>query len=343
MTNAAIIGATGYTGSELFRILIHHPEVNIKEATSNSKAGKHITEIYPHLKGLSDLMLTPTDDFDPETVDVVFLGLPHGISMDFVKKHGLEKTRIIDLSGDFRLSSPELYNEWYPREHVYPEGYRHAVYGLPELFREEIRDAVLVANPGCYPTSSILPTAPLIKEELVDPKHIIIDAKSGITGAGAHAKPNTHFPYANDNFAAYGVKNHRHTPEIQDVNKRYSGMDSVVQFTPHLLPINRGILTTTYSILTKDINEAQLRNVYENYYGHEPFIRLVDKPPQLQHVRGSNFCDIFTTIDERTGHVITVSCIDNMMKGASGAAVQNMNILMGYEETMGLQMVPLTP
>lgn len=343
MKEVAIVGATGYTAMELIRVLVNHPQVTIKEATSNSKAGKHITEIFPHLQGLCDLVLTETDSFDPSTVDLVFLGLPHGISMDFVKKHGLEKSKIVDLSGDFRLSSPELYNEWYPREHVYPEGYNSAVYGMPELFREDIRDAVLVANPGCYPTSAILPTVPLIKEQIVDPSHLIIDSKSGITGAGANPKPNTHFPFANDNFAAYSVKTHRHTPEIQDVNKRFTGTEPMVQFTPHLLPISRGILTTTYSILISDINEEQLRNVYQNYYGDEPFIRLVNQPPQLQHVRGSNFCDIFVTIDERTGHVITVSCIDNMMKGASGAAVQNMNIMMGFDESTGLNIVPLTP
>ncbi len=343
MIKVAIVGATGYTGLELLKLLAQHEHVEIAAVTSNSKAGAHVTSIYPHFKGILDITLSSTDELNPAEFDVVFLGLPHGISMDFVKKAGLESTRIIDLSGDFRLSSPDLYNTWYPREHVFPEAYTQAVYGLPELFREDIRDAVLVANPGCYPTSAILPLVPLIKEDIIDAGHIFVDAKSGVTGAGAHAKPNTHYPVVNDNFSAYGIATHRHTPEMQDVALRYSGVEPRIQFTPHLLPVSRGILATCYGILTTDIEEEHIQNIYENYYGNEPFVRLVDAPPELNHIRGSNFCDIFFKLDKRTGHIITVSCIDNMVKGAAGQAVQNMNIMFGFEETSGLHQTPLYP
>lgn len=344
MTKVAIVGVTGYTGLELLRILIRHPHVDISAVTSNSKAGHCVVDIYPHFQGLFDMEITATDEIRPELFDVIFLGLPHGISMDFIKKTGLESTRIIDLSGDFRLRSADLYNQWYPHAHVFPEAYGQAVYGLPELFRDDIRDAVLVANPGCYPTSAILPLTPLIKEELIDPWHIFVDSKSGVTGAGAHTKPNTHFPVVNDNFSAYGIGTHRHTPEIQDVLQRYTGAETTIQFTPHLLPVSRGILTTTYTQVTAgQISTEQIKNVYENYYGNEPFVRLVSAPPQLNQIRGSNFCDIFVHLDERTGHIITVSCIDNMVKGASGQAVQNMNIMFGYEEATSLEIPPMFP
>lgn len=339
----AIVGATGYTGSELFRFLINHPNVEITAITSESRKGEKFSDVHPQFQGFLDIILVSIEEIGKFDLDMVFLALPHGVSMDFVKENHDKPYKIIDLSGDFRLSTPDVYKKWYKKDHVFDQGFEKAVFGLPELFKKRIREADLVANPGCFPTSSILPLAPLVKEGIINKDQLIVDSKTGVTGAGIKAKPNTHFPMVNDNFTAYGVKNHRHTIEIQEIINLFSGVESNVLFTPHLLPVDRGILSTTYTKPTQPITDDDLKNIFIDYYSDEPFIRLVEKAPNLKQVRGTNFCDIYVTFDERTNTIITISTIDNLVKGAAGQAVQNMNLMLGLEETLGLNQTPIQP
>lgn len=242
-----VVGATGYTGSELVRLLRYHPDVSLEVITSKSHAGKRFSDIHPQFRDFADMKLEDVKNLDKYNPDIVFLALPHGVSMDFVKEKGVENYRIIDLSGDFRMRSASLYEQWYGKKHVAPELADYAAFGLPELFRIDIRRSMLVANPGCYPTSSILALAPLVKQGIIEPEEIVIDSKSGVTGAGAKAKESTHFPSVFGNFKAYGLHNHRHTPEIESALTRYTGTTTRALFTPHLLPVDRGILTTTYT------------------------------------------------------------------------------------------------
>lgn len=338
-----IVGATGYTGSELVRLLTYHPDVTIEIITSESHKGKKISDIHPNLYDISDLRLSSVKEIDEKELDLVFLALPHGVSMDFVKEHGIDKFITIDLSGDFRFSSRGVYEEWYGKNHIASEYFEHAVFGLPELFRNKIRNARLVGNPGCYPTSAILAIAPLIKHGLIHPTGIVIDSKSGVTGAGAKPKQGTHFPDVYGNFSAYSLLNHRHSPEIESTLQNYTGYSAEVLFTPHLLPIDRGILTTTYTTPKKDINNNLVQELFHSVYEKEHFIRVTDQPPSVKHIRGSNYCDIYAAFDERTNKIVTVSTIDNLVKGAAGQAVQNMNIIFGLIETTGLKQIPLNP
>ncbi len=274
----------------------------------------------------------------------MFLALPHGVSMDFVKKHKDSQFKIIDLSGDFRLNSPEVYEEWYQKEHVYPEGFKNAVFGLPEIYHGKIKEANLVANPGCYPTSAILGIAPLIENGLIENNPIIIDSKSGVTGAGVKAKPDNQFSNVNDNFRAYNPMRHRHTIEIQVILDRISNNGGIsVQFTPHLLPVDRGILSTIYARPVKPFDEKSLFDLYQDFYSDAPFIRLSKQPPAIKDVRGTNFCDIYAAYDHRTNAILVISVIDNLVKGAAGQAVQNMNIMFGWQETEGLNQKPINP
>ena len=339
-----VVGGTGYTGAELVRLLINHPDVTLEIITSRSHAGKAFSDVHPHFTGMVDTNLKSIDDLDNFDLDLVFLALPHGVSMDFIKSHDPDKYRVIDLSGDFRLTSAESYQQWYGMEHVAPDYIEKAAFGLPELFRNDIRNAPLVANPGCYPTSAILALAPLLRNGLIEPDNITVDSKSGVTGAGAKASAKTHFPDVFGNFSAYGLTNHRHTPEIQQVLHRYTQteMPSII-FTPHMLPIDRGILTTTYSTPNKDINEEYLEEIVGRFYEKEHFVRIAKNPPQVKYVRGSNYCDLHVAYDERTNTIITVSTVDNLMKGAAGQAVQNMNIMFGLLENTGLKITPLSP
>ncbi|MBZ0266103.1 N-acetyl-gamma-glutamyl-phosphate reductase [bacterium] len=338
-----IVGATGYTGSELVRLQMYHPKVEIAVITSESHAGKQFTEVHPQFRGLVDIELRSLEEFSVYSPDLVFLALPHGVSMDFIQEHGYDKYKVIDLSGDFRLNSQDIYEKWYKREHTSPEDLKEAEFGLPELFRDKIKSASFIANPGCYPTSAILALAPLLKEKLIDPLDIVVDSKSGVTGAGAKPKSSTHFPDVFGDFSAYGLIGHRHTPEIQYVLEEYSEGEVELLFIPHLLPIDRGILTTTYSKPVKPVSDDSLLELYKNLYDDEPFVRLSNIPPSVKNVRGSNFCDIYATYNDRTNRIITVSVIDNLVKGAAGQAIQNMNILMGFEETEGLTALPLSP
>lgn len=339
-----IVGATGYTGSELVRILLNHQDVEISVITADSRKGEQFVDVHPQFQGIFDAELKGIDAIDQYDLDLVFLALPHGVSMDFVKDYYDKPFKIIDLSGDFRLSSPEIYESWYKKEHSFHSGFEKAVFGMPELFRKRIKAAKLVANPGCFPTSAILPLAPLLKQGVLQKDTITVDSKTGVTGAGNKAKPNTHFPVVNDNFTAYGVKTHRHSIEIQEIINLYAGEDAKVLFTPHLLPVDRGILSTCYAKPTSsDFGEDDLKTIYSDYYGNEPFIRLVDTIPSLKQVRGTNFTDIYCTFDNRTNTIITISVIDNLVKGAAGQAIQNMNLMLGLPEASGLKIIPLQP
>lgn len=340
---AGIVGATGYTGSELVRLLTYHPDVDIEVLTSESKAGQRYSDLYPQYRNFADQKLETMDSLDKHRLDVVFLALPHTVSMNFVKEKGLKNYKIIDLSADFRLNSKDIYEKWYGTKHVFPGGIKKAVYGMPELFRNKVRRANFVANPGCYPTSAILALAPLMKNGLIKNDPIFVDSKSGVTGAGAKAKDSTHFPEVFGNFSAYKLLSHRHTPEIMSALKEHSGKNPKVLFTPHLLPIDRGILTTTYTKPLKPVDEEMLQGVYDTFYKKEHFVRVTPTPPSVKDVRGSNFCDVHVTYDERTNTIVTVSVIDNLVKGASGQAIQNMNIMLDMIETTGLKALPLSP
>lgn len=340
----SIIGASGYTGSELARILINHPDVEIVHITSESYLDRLFSDLHPQFIGRLERPLVSAQAILPEDQEVLFLALPHGVSMSFVKQWAGAKVKIIDLSGDFRLKTPSIYEEWYQKEHVYPEGFGKAVYGLPELHGKSIATATLVANPGCYPTASILSMAPLIDAGYADPKLVIIDAKSGTTGAGVKPSETTHFSNVNENFRAYGIGTHRHTIEIEEQLGDLSEEGvAQVQFTPHLLPIDRGILATAYAPLRKGINQKSLTALYSRYYQNQPFVRVRNQAPSIKEVRGSNYCDIFPYMDSRTGRAIIISVIDNLVKGAAGQAVHNMNLMLGLDQTAGLTDIPMKP
>ena len=343
MIKIGIVGATGYTGSELVRLLYSHPEVEIVIITSESYAGQKFSEIHPQFKDIVDITLQPASKIRESKPDLVFLALPHGVSMDYVKDLAKEDIKIIDLSGDFRLPTKELYETWYNKSHSYPEGIEAAAYGIPELFRESLKDAKLIANPGCCPTGAIMAAAPLLREGLADPKHLFFDSKTGVTGAGVKPKLATHFSNVHENFKAYGVKTHRHTIEIQETLARLGGCETMVQFTPHLLPVDRGILTSVYALPVKDVDSKSLREVYQKHYEKEHFVRILDKDPEIKNIRGTNYVDIYPVYDSRTGHIMVFSAIDNLVRGAAGQAIQNMNILMGIKESAGLRDIPLRP
>jgi len=335
MIRAAIIGATGYTALELIKILVRHPEVEITALTSRSEGNPHIASVHPQLAGRIDLTMS---DLQPAELgaraDVAFSCLPHGVTSALVPKLLDAGLKVIDLSADYRLNDAATYTEWYGEKHADPERLASTVYGLPELFRWQIREARLVANPGCYPTSAILALAPFLKGGLIDPREIIVDAKSGVSGAGRTPKLTTHFPECNESLSAYNVGRHRHTPEIEQVLSTASGQTVEVIFTPHLVPMDRGILSTTYSRPTGKLTEEQAIETLRSFYANEPFVRVVNHLPATKDTTGSNFCDITARVVR--GRLITISCIDNLVKGASGAAVQNFNLISGLPETTAL-------
>jgi len=340
--SVGILGATGYTGFELVRLLYNHPDVAISYCSSRQYNGKQISDILSSLRGYLDIQL---EEFDAEKVrqrcDVVFSCLPHGLSMDFVPQV-LDSTRVVDLSADFRLRDISVYTRWY-KEHTSPGLIEKAVYGLCEVYREEITGARLVANPGCYPTSVLLPLVPLLSAKLVDPEGIIVDSKSGASGAGRGLSLKTHICEAGESFSAYAVgRKHRHIPEIEQELSSASGTDVNIEFIPHLVPISRGILSTIYvhAFNTKKIIIDELKAFYEE----SPFVQVLDDDmPSTKDVRGTNRCLIGIEVNPVTGKAIIVSVIDNLVKGASGQAIQNMNIMLGLDETEGLDSVPLFP
>ncbi|MDY0383253.1 N-acetyl-gamma-glutamyl-phosphate reductase [Trichlorobacter sp.] len=346
MITVAIVGASGYTGLELIRLLDRHPEVTITSVTSEQSAGRPISDLFPTLRGRCDLLLEP---LDPATIaakaELIFTALPHQAAMAVVPAFLEAGRKVIDLSADYRLHDPAVYGAWY-EAHKNPELLQAAVYGLPELRRETIRPACLVANPGCYPTSIILGLKPLLDAGLIDPATIIADSGSGVSGAGRAAKVDSLYCEVNEGFKAYGVGGlHRHTPEIEQELSELAGQPVTITFTPHLVPMDRGILSTIYATPTRAVTTDELVALYAAAYRDEPFVRPLSKGqlPCTAFVRGSNFCDIGVTVDSRTNRVIVVSAIDNLVKGASGQAVQNMNLLCGFPETQGLEGLALYP
>ena len=345
MINVGIIGATGYAGQELLRLLYNHPHVKLKHLSSHTYHGKKLSEIYPNFYGLLENKLVNMNaEQMAMSCDIIFFALPHGLASKQISEKVLNNTRVIDLGADFRLKDQSIYESWYKVKHQAPKYIKESVYGLCELNRDEIENARIVANPGCYTTCSITSLAPLLDKNIIDSDTIIIDAKSGISGAGRNLSMATHFTESNETFKAYAVSSHRHTPEIEQELSKIAGKKIILSFTPHLLPMNRGILTTSYASLKKKINSSEIRNIYSQYYKNEKFIRICPEGilPETRYVKNSNFIDIGFTIDNRTGRIIVVAAIDNLIKGASGQAVQNMNIMFGLNEDEGLRAIPST-
>lgn len=346
MIKVGIIGATGYAGAELVRILSRHKEAEIVWYGSRSYIEKPYASVYKNMFQIVDASCMD-DNMEElaDKADVIFTATPQGFCASLVSEEILSKTKIVDLSADFRIKDVSTYEEWYKIEHKSPQFIEEAVYGLCEINREAVKKACLVANPGCYTTCSILTAYPLAKEGLIDMDTLIIDAKSGTSGAGRGAKTANLFCEVNENMKAYGVATHRHTPEIEEQLGYASGKKVVLNFTPHLVPMNRGILVTEYASLKKGVSEEEVASVYEHYYGKETFIRVLEEGacPETKWVEGSNYVDIGFQIDKRTGRIIMMGAIDNLVKGAAGQAVQNMNLLFGIEEKEGLDLVPMFP
>lgn len=345
MLKVGIVGASGYTGVELARLICRHPGVELTVATSRQYAGKKLTDIYPSLLGMTEIVCQNiSGDELASQADLFFTAVPHQTAMAIVPDLLAKGKKVVDLSADFRIHEPKVYEQWY-QAHSAQTYLAEAVYGLPEIHRLKINEARLVANPGCYPTSVILALAPLLTAKVINDENLIIDSKSGAAGAGRSAQVGTLYCEVNDGFRAYKVAEHRHTPEIEQELGELAGHQLTVSFTPHLVPMSRGILSTIYAELGKDINEERIRGIYQDFYHDEPFVRLcpAGQVPGTQYVRGSNFCDIGFKIDPRTGRIIILSAIDNLVKGAAGQAVQNMNLISGFPETEGLLSVPLFP
>jgi N-acetyl-gamma-glutamyl-phosphate reductase len=335
MTRIAILGAAGYTALELIKILLRHPDAEIVTITDIQEGRPHVAAIHPSLTGRLDLRV---EKLSPAEVaaraDCVFACLPHGVSSSLVPLLLDSGTRVVDFSADYRLNDPEVFATWYGQKHPDPDRLGKVVYGMPELFRDQIRDAPLVANPGCYPTGAILPLSPLLRAGLIEPRDLVVDAKSGVSGAGRTAKMVTHFPECNESIAAYNVGRHRHTPEIDQVLSTVAGTTVEVIFTPHLVPMDRGILTTTYSRPKGDVTEERVLQTLYDAYADEPFVQVVDHLPGTKDTAGTNFCHITARVVR--GRVLTIACLDNLVRGASGAAVQNFNLMYGYPETTAM-------
>ncbi len=345
MIRALICGATGYTGMELIRLLSGHPDVTIVGGTSRTWAGKTAGAVFPFVGAKYDFLLYALEELDPKVeADVAFLALPHGQSAAAARGLLDSGAKVVDLSADLRLHDAQVYGEWYG-VHTDPDLLPRAVYGLPEIHREQIRNADLVANPGCYPTTAILGTAPLLKLPEVDTSCPVVDSKSGISGAGRGAKLNTSFCETGESFKPYGVTRHRHTPEMEQELSEIAGREVRVRFTPHLIPTSRGMVSTIYFPLKSEVSTEALREAYVDFYTGEPFVRVLPTGtfPDTAMVKGSNQCHIGIEVDSRTGWVIVMVAIDNLVKGASGVAVQNMNLIMGLGETAGLTGLTLFP
>jgi len=346
MIKAGIIGSTGYTGQELVRLLLGHSEVSIEWYGSKSYIDTEYYQVYKNMfKIVDDICCDDNMEALADSVDVIFTATPQGLCASLMSREILNKVKVIDLSADFRMKDVNVYEQWYGITHQSPELIKEAVYGLCELNREAIKNSRLIANPGCYTTCSILSIYPLLKEGLIDAKSIIVDAKSGTSGAGRGAKTANLFCEVNENIKAYSVASHRHTPEIEEQLTLAAGVDVLINFTPHLVPMNRGILVTAYANLNPGVTEGMVKAAYEGCYRDEPFIRLLDQAstPETRWVKGSNYVDIGFKIDNRTNRIIIMGALDNLVKGAAGQAVQNMNLIFGFEETKGLRQVPLFP
>lgn len=340
----SIIGATGYAGAELLGILLNHPEVEVAHITSESQTGACISEIYPHLRGFYDKKLSSMTNIGQfADSQAVFIALPHGHAMGIGKQLIEQGVKIIDLGADYRFRNEAVYEEWYKVSHTHLQS--GAVYGLTELYREQIKEAKIVGSAGCYTTASILALAPLAKGGLIDVKSIVIDAKSGVSGAGRGLSLGNHFAEMFDNLKAYNIGGHRHTPEIEQALTELSGQEAIINFTPHLIPMSRGILSTCYANLKAGVTPEEVDQAFEELYSQEYFIRLLGRGgyPAVKNTRGSNFCDLGWHIDPRTNRVVVVSAIDNLVKGAAGQGVQNFNVMFGFQENAGLTKIALYP
>jgi N-acetyl-gamma-glutamyl-phosphate reductase len=341
MIKTAIAGASGYTGLELVKLISNHPKASLEAVTSNSYQGKAFTDIFPSMRGFESLVCTPFDAVALSSkVDVVFLALPHKVSMAFAPKLIDQGIKVIDLSADFRFDDAKAYESVY-QPHTAPKLLEESVYGLCELNRDRIRSARIIGNPGCYPTSILLPLVPLLKEKLISPQGLISDSKSGVSGAGRSLSLTTHFCEVNESFGPYKVGNHRHTPEINEVLTKAAGEPVSLTFVPHLVPVTRGMVSTIYAQTCKNVAEKQIREALNKWYENEPFIRILppNKFPNMSHVKGTNCCDIGFHLEPESGRLILVSGIDNLLKGAAGQAVQNMNIMFDIDEEAGLDWV----
>jgi len=338
-TRAGIINVTGYAGVELARLLYQHPAVELASVTGRSAAGKKLGEVFPHL---SDINLTIESELGE--VDFAFSAMPHQESAYEVIPLVSRGIKVVDISADFRLKDAGEYPEWYGFTHPAPALLEQAVYGLPELYRSQLTSAQLVANPGCYPTAAILALAPAVKEGLIEPT-VIIDSKSGVSGAGRTLSLQTHFPEVNEDVSAYALGGHRHLPEIvQELGQVRLGWVPSVTFVPHLIPMTRGILSTCYAPLADSgKSEKEIKQLYRDFYRDEPFVRVVESPPHTKHTSGNNLCLIHPVVDRRAGRLVVISCIDNLVKGAAGQAVQNMNLMLGIPETAGLEVMSVYP
>ena len=346
MIKAGMIGSTGYAGGELARLLLQRDDVEILWYGSRSYVGQKYASVYPNLFKIVDENCQ--DDAIKELadqVDVIFTATPQGLCASLIDEEILSKVKVIDLSADFRIKDQAVYEKWYKLEHKSPQFLDEAVYGLPEVNREKVKTARLIANPGCFPTCSFLAVYPMVKEGLIDPNTLIIDAKSGTSGAGRGAKTDNLYCEVNESIKAYGVGSHRHTPEIEEQLSYAAGQPVTISFTPHLVPMNRGILVTAYASLNGTVTEEEARAAYEKYYQNEYFVRLLEPGavPQTRWVEGSNFADVNFKIDPRTNRVVMMGAIDNMVKGAAGQAVQNMNLMFGLPEHTGLRQLPMFP
>ena len=346
MIKAGIIGSTGYAGGELARLLLQRDDIEIKWYGSRSYIDQKYASIYRNMfRIVDDACMDDNMKELADQVDVVFTATPQGLCASLVDEDVLSKVKIIDLSADFRIKDVSVYEKWYKLTHASPRFIGEAVYGLPEINREKVKRARLIANPGCFPTCSFLSTYPLVKEGLIDPNTIIIDAKSGTSGAGRGSKVDSLYCEVNENIKAYGVASHRHTPEIEEQLSYAAGKPVTISFTPHLVPMNRGILVTAYASLTKKVSYEEVKAVYDKYYRDEYFVRVLEKDvvPQTRWVEGSNFADVNFKIDTRTNRVVMMGAIDNMVKGAAGQAIQNMNLMFGLPENTGLKQIPIFP
>ncbi|MGM0852164.1 MAG: N-acetyl-gamma-glutamyl-phosphate reductase [Bacillota bacterium] len=343
--NVGIVGSTGYGGVELHRLLSNHPNVDDCILYSSSLEGAPYADQYPHLINLSHEVVNPIKIEEMKQLDFVFLAVPSGVSKELSQKLLGEKAKVIDLSGDLRLKNPQEYEEWYKGESASSDVLQKAVYGLTECNRQSIQEAELIANPGCFPTASLLGLAPLFHHELVEPHSIIIDAKTGLSGAGRKATQSSHFSETQENLRIYKVHQHQHTPEIEQQLNEWNSEAGPITFTTHLIPMTRGIMATMYTELNNTYTTEQLHNIYQDYYEKHPFIRIrpVGQFPSTKEVFGTNFCDISIKVDSRTNRVTIVSVIDNLLKGAAGQAVQNMNVMLGLDETTGLYHYPIYP
>ena len=342
--NIAVIGASGYTGADLVRLAMRHPDIKLKALVAKTHAGKPMASVFPHLGGHGLPDLVDVDGVDWEGVDAVFCGLPHGTAHSIIAKLP-ERVKVIDMSADFRLRDIKTYEQWYGLEHSAPELVEKAVYGLSEHYREEISAASLVACPGCYPTAVLMALLPVVKAQAIQVDDLIIDAKSGVTGAGRAPKQGTLFSETGEGLAPYAIAGHRHAPEIEQEVSLLAGHDVTVNFTPHLIPMSRGELVTCYARLADGRTVGDVRDALQEAYKDRPFVRLVDEGvlPATQHVRGSNYCLIGVFADRIKDRVIIISTIDNLVKGSAGQALQNFNLMFGLEETTGLEQLPLFP